>query len=101
MQIWRHQPSEPSVRWCSGPISSSRRRRTENGSFNELPAARTNVWALSDYRATERRVPGIVTTGPRQHVGEGGEEKAKSPGNDHVVVEVDVEGDQNDGVSYS
>lgn len=56
---------------------------------------------LSDYRAAEGRIPGVVAASPRQHVREGSEEEAESPGDDHVVVEIDVEGDQNDGVSYS
>lgn len=53
----------------------------------------------TSYRTTTGRVPGVVAGGPRQRVGEGGEEEAQRPGDDHVVVEVHVEGDQHHRVA--
>lgn len=57
------------------------------------------VWMKTSYRTTTGRVPGVVAGGPRQRVGEGGEEEAQRPGDDHVVVEVHVEGDQHHRVA--
>lgn len=58
------------------------------------PVPKRVVWMKAAYRTTIGRVPGVVAGGPRQRVGEGGEEEAQRPGDDHVVVEVHVEGDQ-------
>lgn len=43
--------------------------------------------------AAQRRVPIIVAGGPRQHRGERGEEVAKRPGDDNVIVEINVKRD--------
>ena len=45
-----------------------------------------------------RRVPGVVTAGPGQGGGEGGVEVEEGPGDDGVVVEGHVQGDDADGV---
>lgn len=46
------------------------------------------------HRSASRRVPLVVAVGPGQHGGEGREEEAQRPRDDHVVVEVHVERDQ-------
>lgn len=55
----------------------------------------------STHRPAVGGVPGVVAGGPGQHARERGEEEPQGPSYDHVVVEVDVEGDQDDGVSDS
>lgn len=67
--------------------------------FLQTPFARLPTGMKAAYRTTAGRVPGVVTGGPRQRVGEGGEEEAQCPGDDHVVVEVHVEGDQHHRVA--
>jgi len=49
--------------------------------------------------AAQRRIPRIVASGPWQHRGERGKEVAKRPGDDYIVVEIDVKCDQDDRVS--
>jgi len=43
--------------------------------------------------ATQRRVPVVVAGGPRQHRGERGEEIAKRPSDDDIIVEINVKRD--------
>lgn len=50
-------------------------------------------------RFAKDRVPRVVTQRPRQVTGERGEEEPQRPSDDHVVVEVDVECDQDDRVA--
>lgn len=47
----------------------------------------------------QRRIPRVIAAGPRQQRGERGEEVAKGPGDDYVVVEIDVKCDEDDRVS--
>lgn len=46
-------------------------------------------------------VPGVAAVGPRQVEGERGEEVVERPGDDDVVVEADVDGDEDHGVANS
>lgn len=54
---------------------------------------------MTTYRAAGRRVPLVIAVGPRQQSGEGSEEEAQCPRDDHVVVEVHVESDQDHRVT--
>lgn len=53
------------------------------------------------YRSAVGRVPRVVASRPREQVGERGEEEAQGPGYYHIVVEINVEGYQDYGVTYS
>lgn len=53
------------------------------------------------YRFAVVRVPEVHTARPRQLIGEGGEEETQRPRDDYVVIEVHVEGNQDDRVSDS
>ena len=46
-------------------------------------------------------VPGMAAVGPRQLEGEGGEEVVERPGDDDVVVEANVDGDEDHSVANS
>lgn len=46
-------------------------------------------------------VPGMAAVSPGQFEGEGGEEVVKGPGDDDVVVEADVDGDEDHGVAHA
>lgn len=47
------------------------------------------------------RVPEVHAARPRQLIGEGGEEETQGPCDDYVIIEVHVEGDQDDRVPNS
>lgn len=44
-------------------------------------------------------VPGVATVSPGQVEGERGEEVVERPGDDDIVVEADVQGDEDDSVA--
>lgn len=51
------------------------------------------------HRSAERRVPGIIASGPGEHLGEGGKKESQCPSDDDVVIKIYVKSYQNDGVS--
>lgn len=46
-------------------------------------------------------VPGVATVSPRQVEGKRGEEVVERPGDDDIVVEADVQGDEDHGIANS
>lgn len=48
-----------------------------------------------------RTVPSVVAVDPRQFTGERGEEVEQSPGDDDVIVETNVEGNENHCKAYT
>ena len=59
-----------------------------------------DVWRVKIV-GTVRGIPHVVTVCPRQDTGERGVEVEEGPGDDGIVVEGHIQGDDTNGVSYT